>query len=398
MEVVTTNRSSAFGRTRQSRHPKSNGETSTSLKKKTPQRSFLTYNFEDLPIFNQLKYSDYNVSQKVEDGERILYIGNERINFTSNFDNLHNAVNAYCKVHNSLCPLIDEKHPFEMIRSLFSAVKRCCPDNNEIVVDYDTRSKEIVFIEYAKCNYPLYTCGFIPVKYIASMEQPYRQFFIEFISLMRSTMCIEFPEDHYDFAFILGLMGDDYVDAEYEESDDCQPFIDRYLHGDIHGLFNEIRNTPWQQLVLDCKEMTDRIVSLIYNAPSKELKELIQLAIDGIKLMADESINFYRHDLNQCEIDEFDNSDYYDDIFIIDRLFCICYGDEDNDPIVNRALDVMNDIACNYEQEELYDYKVITSDYDTPFLGNDFPNQWFDFLAKYNQARWKYEQTYEINE
>lgn len=394
MEVVTTNRSDTLGRTKQKRYIKSNGKTPKSSTQKTQQRSFLMHKFDELPIFNQSTFSDYRISLKDEGGELHLDIGNERIDFNKNFRNLYNAVCAYCNAHHSICPKIIKSHPFEMIKALYKAAKRCCPENNEIVINYDAVSKEIVFIEYAKSNYPQYTCGFIPVKYIETLDEPFRQFFIEFISLIRVTMAVEFPEDNYDFAFSLGMMDDYYL----EEDDEYKDFIERYLNGDIKHLFNEILNSHWQELVIDCMEMSDRITSLINNAPSNELKELLLIAIDGINLMAEESINNYRHDLNQCNLDEFDNVDYYDEIFTVDRLFCICYGDEENDPIVRSVIGIINDTACNYSQEELYDYRVITSDYDTPFFGNDFPDKWFDFLSKYNKARWNYEQTYEIDE
>ena len=78
-------------------------------------------------------------------------------------------------------------------------------------------------------------------------------------------------------------------------------------------------------------------------------------------------------------------------------MCAICYGDEDNDPIVNSVIDTLNNSGYDYYPEVLYDENLIKPNYDKPFIGSDFPNRWFEYMAKYNQARWNYEQTYEID-
>ena len=277
-------------------------------------------------------------------------------------------------------------------------MKSCCPADNEIIINYDYDSKELVFVEYARCDYPPYTCAFIPVKFIESMAQPYRTFFCEFVSLIRATMGMAFPEDNCDFAFSLGIIDDfDYVDKD-ERDDEYEKFALRYIKGDIKALFDEIESSSWQMLVETYRCNYDRICSLISNAPNKELAELVKVAFEGIELMADESIRYYRHSLNQCNLEVFNvEDDYYEDFLSIDRLCAICYGDEDNDPIVNSVIDILNNNGCDTYAEELYDEKLITPNYDKPFIGSDFPNKWFEYMAKYNQARWNYEQTYEID-
>lgn len=398
MEVVTANRSVTLGRAKQKRNASCDGKTSKSIAQKALQRSFLNQKFDELPIFNNLTFCEYGISLKNENGKSRLILGNESIDVKSNIDRLQQCANAYCKAHNSLCTEVPQGHPFEQIRHLYKAVKSCCPADNEIIINFDYDRNELVFVEYALCDYPQYTCAFVPVKFIEGMTPPYRTFFCKFVSLIRATMKITFPEDHYDFAFSLGIIDDfDYVDKD-ERDDEYEKFALRYIKGDIKSLFDEIESSSWQELVLAYQCNYDRISSLISNAPNKELAELVKVAFEGIELMADESICYYRHSLNQCNLEVFNvEDDYYEDKLSIDRLCAICYGDEDNDPIVSSVIDTLNNSGYDYYPEVLYDEKLITPDYDKPFIGSDFPNRWFEYMAKYNQARWNYEQTYEID-
>lgn len=398
MEVVTANRSLTLGRTKQKRNASYNGKTSKSIAQKTLQRSFLNHRFDELPIFNNLTFSEYSISLKNEDGRSRLILGDESIDFKSNIDRLQQCANSYCKAHGSFCTEVPQGHPFEQIQHLYRAMQSCCPASNEIIINFDYDRNELVFVEYALCDYPQYTCAFVPVKFIERMVPPYRTFFCEFVSLIRAKMGMAFPEDHYDFAFSLGIIDDfDYVDKD-EKDDEYEKFSLRYTKGDIKALLNEIESSSWQKLVEAYRCNYNRICSLISNAPNKELAELVKVAIDGIELMENESICYYRHSLNQCNLEVFNvDEDYYEENLSIDRLFAICYGDEDNDPIVNSVIDILNNSSYDYYKEALYDEKLITPNYNKPFIGSDFPNRWFEYMAKYNQARWNYEQTYEID-
>lgn len=389
MEAAKSNRSFTPGGTKPLQHHAYHGGAS---RKGSPeearQRSFLTTRFEDIPIFDVAPAMMSCLG--LEDGEHLI-LGGREINLPENLVTLRKSVEAYCNVHGGVVPAMNP-HPVKELQSLYQAVSKCCPDCNEIEINYFEETNELSFVELAYSPYPDYSCTFIPVRFVERMPPTYRQFFMEFLSLMRVTMQIPFPEDHFDFAYATGYFDDEYLEEAMKDDQEYADMVTSYREGNAKLLFDEIYNTPWQRLDNNSPELGKRLKALADEAPTPELEKLVDIAGDGISLFHNESINKYRFNQGYCSIPEFDNHDDQDETCGFDRIVGFCYGDEDTDPVTMRALDGLSNDAGNFCQEELYEPKLITPEYDKPFESANLPKRWFDWYIKFNEIRLKYEQ------
>lgn len=396
MEVVTANRTHTHGGAKPKSLSRGCGKAEENSAQETLQRSFLNYQFEPLPIFDVRPIIAEQVEYRIEDGEPQLLLANEKIEIASNIINLHKAAEAYCKVHGGAIPEERNTDPLRQLQSLYQAMIKCKPVNNEIGIDFDYNSRELKFYEYGWCDYPSGSLAFFTLSFLDYMEDPYRQFFKEVISLARITMQAPCPEEHFDLAYAVGYFDADYIDEMLADDPEYAQMVKSYQEGHINDLVMEVCKTPWH---LACSEdFDDRVEHLMQCTNDNALKEFVEVAAKGVKLMANEDIAKYRHNLHRCEIDEFDESECYEETLGIDRITALCYGDEDTDPVVRVAIDCLNNEGCNFSQEELYEMCEIDECYNKPLNVSDFLTSWFNWFEKYNHAKWKYEQTHANDE
>lgn len=394
MEAVKSNRSITSRRTEPVK-PNAclNRAFRKGITKEAQQRSFLNYRFDELPILDVAPLT--SICLGFEDGKH-LNLGNVEIDLVKNLTKLRKSAEAYCRTHNGSVS-VNTDNPIRELQKLYQAVRECCPLNNEIEINYFEETKELSFVELAYAPYPDSSVAFISVKFLDYLPAEYRQFFLELLSLIRVTLQVPFPEDHYDFAYTTGYFDDEYLEDVMTEDPEYAETVKSYRTGDAKRLFDEILNTPWQNLGSNPKITAERITTLEAKASSPELKELIVVAKHGIALLVNENINTYRYNLGYCSIPEFEDYEYQDELCGFDRVMAFCYGDENDDPVVMRTLDSLNNDAGNYIQEELYEPHLITSDYDKPFESSNFPQKWFDWYVEFYNARVKYEQAYKNN-
>ena len=331
----------------------------------------------------------------LEDGEHLI-LGSRDIDLPKNLITLRKSVEAYCKVHGGKVPA-KKMNPIKELQALYQAVSKCCPGRNEIEINYFEETNELAFVELAYAPYPDYCVTFVPVSFVDTLPPLYREFYLEFLSLMRITMQIPFPEDHFDFAYATGYFDDEYLEEEIKEDPEYADMVTSYREGNAKLLFDEIYRAPWQMLDGLSPEVEKRLKMLADEAPTPELRGLIDIAADGIELFFNESINKYRFNQGYCSIPEFDNQDCQDETCGFDRIVGFCFGDEDADPVTMRALDGLSNDAGNFCQEELFEPKLISPEYDKPFESANLPKKWFDWFIKFNERRMRYEQINKTN-
>lgn len=389
MEAAKSNRTLTPGGTKSLQHHAYHGRASRKgSPQETRQRSFLTTRFDDIPIFDVAPAMMNCLG--LEDGEHLI-LGGYEIDLPKNLSTLRKSVEAYCKVHGGKVPA-KNPHPIKELQALYQAVSKCCPEQNEIEINYFEETNELAFIELVYSPYPDYSVTFLPVKFVDTLPPSHRQFFLEFLSLMRVTMQIPFPEEHFDFAYATGYFDDEYLEEVMKEDQEYADMVTSYRDGDAKLLFDEIYNTPWQQLDSNGPELEQRLKSLADNAPSHELERLVEIASEGISLFFNENIRKYRFNKGYCSIPEFDDQECQDETCSYDRVVGFCYGDENEDPVTMRALDGLSNDAGNFCQEELYEPKLISPEYDKPAESSNLPQKWFEWFINFNERRLKYEQ------
>ncbi len=395
MEVAQTNRSFTAGRTksfqRNENHNRASRKSSSQI---AQQCSFLTTTFDDLPIFDIAPAMLNCLS--IEDGGHLI-VGGYDIDLTENLKTLRKCAESYCKVNNGILP---EPciNPIKELQMLYQAICKCCPSDSEIEINYVDERNELVFLELIPAPYPQCSLAFLSVKFVEYLPPLHRKFFVSLLSLIRVTIGIQFPEDHFDFAYVIGVFEDEMIEDDISEDSEYSDYVTSYREGQARLLFDEILRSPWHQLDTTTSELSEYLLELVNASTSPELTRLIEIAAEGLDIMHGDSIGNYRFNLSQCNIQEFDCvSDNFDETFGFDRLTAFCYGDEDDDPVTSRAVDCINDYAGNYIQEDLYEPHVITPEYDAPFKCSNFPDRWFKWYIKFNEARIKYEQAVTTN-
>lgn len=393
MEVVTANRSNTLGGAKPTSLPRSRRKTQAHSSQEPRQRSFLNHRFEALPIFDVKPIVAEHIAYRIEDGEPQLWLAKEKIAIVPNLINLRKSAEAYCKVHCGLVPAKLDEHPLRQLQQLYQAMLKCKPTNNEIGIDYDHKSHELTFLEYGWCEYPDCCLAFLTLAYLDRMKDPHRQFFKEVLSLARATMQTPCPEDHFDFAYAVGYFDIEYIEDLLNDDPEYAEMVKSYQNGHVNDLITEVCKTPWHNLFKG-ENLEERVKHLIQCTNDTALEEFIKVAYEGVVLMGKECIAEYRQNLNHCEINEFDSTDDCDEVLTIDRITGLCYDDEESDPVARVAIDTLNNDGCNYTQEELYEVCEITEHYDKPFQVSNFPKRWFEWFAKFNRAKWNYEQAH----
>lgn len=394
MAVVTANRKNFFGRAKSVTDNASARKKSKGSPKNSPQRTFLTHEFQSLPVFDVASKGKAYEWMEVKGGETSLSIADTLTSIEKWLPILKKEAEAYCKANGGTLLPIKGHTPLHQLKQLYDSVKMCCPEGHSVYIDYDTKNNRVVLIESAYVDYPQSTAFFIPVSFISSLDGEYRQFFIEFMSFLRATCCVSFPEDHMDFAYTLGLWSTDFIEDRVEDDSDYQNWVDSYLQGDGFEIFSEIAHASFERFEHPTEEDKAWMRQLWIDAPTLELKNLIYSAIDGANLMRGESFNTYRLAYNFGD-EMFGPSDDYDEFLSIERIMAFCYKDVEVDPVAEWALDCLSNEGCNYCQEELRDKKIITTDYNKPFVGSIFPSRWAKWYISFDEERMKYEQTNE---
>lgn len=224
-------------------------------------------------------------------------------------------------------------------------------------------------------KFPDYTLFYIPVCGIENMNEQLRTVFLRFLSFIRQTQKIDIPSDNRDFDYMVTEYGDEYEEDMEQEMRDMRK---RYDTGDIKLIMDDISNTK----IIE-SDLESELNKLLVEDTNHADEGLISVMIAGVRLLRQDCIFNYDYYPGSNEYDDYDG---HEGVIDFDRSFCFCWGDDDNDPVVQMVIEFYN-----MEQQELATYGptahvALTPNTNRLFEKSDFPTRfgvWYmDFYGE----------------
>ena len=224
-------------------------------------------------------------------------------------------------------------------------------------------------------KFPDYTLFYIPVCGIENMSEQLRTAFLHFLSFIHHTQKIDVPSDNRDFDFVVTEYGEEY---EEDIDKDLLEMRKRYGSGDIELIMEDISNTK----IIE-SDLESELNNLLVEDTDHADEGLISVMLTGVRLLRQDCIFNYDYYPGTNEYDEYNGRV---EVIDFDRGFCFCWGDDDNDPVVQMVIEFYN-----MEQQELETYGptafvALTPNTDCLFEKSDFPTRfgsWYmDFYGE----------------
>lgn len=355
------------------------------------QYSFLTQQIEEIPFFEVDKGGDDLFALASENGILQCYLThNVSVDINANLEYLRETAKKYSEVYGKAFAYAPCGNQLKDIASLTRIMQEVSPEGHLISIDYHPYEKRLVFLEYSTVEYEYYTIFALPVGFIHRLPKELRWTFIEFIAYIVKKEGMTMPDDHFDMSFALGLWDDDISDSEDE---DYIQWCNRYLHGYIHELLDAISNIPCQELYDNPSEFAKR-----YNAMADQ--ESVPLISHMFRLMSEYMTSFSQNsyinfETNHPDYSSLDTlSNYCNESVTFERLGFLVYGCCEDDPVADRAIDIVGCEAGNIGQEDLYQWRILTPDIDTTMAPENYPKRWAKWFERFVKTIIDYEQDY----
>lgn len=246
--------------------------------------------------------------------------------------------------------------------NLYHALRKILPET--LGINFDVWKGKISIILFDDdIKFPDYTLFYIPVCGIENMSEQLRTAYLHFLSFVRQTQKIDIPSENRDFEYIVSEYGE-----EFEEEEEWKNFTDmrkRYDSGDIGTIMADISKTE----IIEA-DLESQLNKLLAEDNTHGDEGLISIMLSGIRLLRQDCIFNYDY----CPDTDNYNS-YYTEMVDFNRGFCFCWGNENNDPVVNMVIEFYNN-----DQQELGTYGpatfiALTPDSDRLFERSDFPTR-----------------------
>lgn len=298
-----------------------------------------------------------------------------------NLDWLHKCTEKWAIIHGLEYTPKSGRNWEDNVRKMFTFIMSNIGGGRILNIDYVRKTGRIEFFESEECDFPSYSLFFMPIACLDYLEGPLRELMVLLFNRLISRQGFNVPEDHWDFGYGLGLLDNyDMTDEELEEtySEDYISFYKEYRKGGhIYQLFEEI--TSYNEDHKDSKEYVQSLIQNAINENGHDRCKLIDCIEKGLALIDENSLD--RFDYYPGESLEYElSNDSSEDRMLMQRLMCLCYGNEENDPIVDNAIQVLNSDASNYCEFLLYDVHRLTPEDTEAWTPSDFPyrfNEWY---------------------
>ena len=274
---------------------------------------------------------------------------------------LNDCVTTFAKVRNIAYKPINGGRFTKNLKYMFDFVKRNIPASRILNIDYNPHEKQLMFFESERLEFPNSEVFFMPIACLDFFDGSMRELLVRLFCNLVYSQGFEFPFDHWDFMYCLDLMDDQEAEDEYEGI-----YLDAYKDyregGHTFSLFKEIEDYKCEnndysdlnislQLVNKVKEVVDG---------NDRLNNLLLVSLEkGFRLMSEGRLDRYDYHPNISLMYSFDN-ECIGEQMLISRLCCLTCGTEDNDPIVESAIDILNSDAANYTEFIMYDAHPLT--------------------------------------
>lgn len=386
METNTTNRRYSVKGMRGSAQQRGLRTPRKGASQETQQRAFLNHRFEPLPI--RIAPMLCGMGRAVESGGKSLwkFDNGTEIDLSASREDLAGAAFAYALANGRHLEWESKGVALEDIRSLYSAVRGVCPKENEVNIDFDPTTGKLYFRESVNTDFPDDKCFWLPVGFLQHLDLEERELMGSFLKFTARNAGFCWPDEHMDFAYVLGYMGEE---EWFDDNCSCEEFKGykrSYRGGFIYDLLTEVKES-------DEQFYHEAFGVLAEESKIPELGDLLHCASEGYKLMEGNSIQYYRHNVNECNIIDFSDDEDYGEYNLLERLLCLCY--RTGDPIAEQALECINGDSWNVEMERLYTERVLTTNTDTPLVANEFPMRWARWFSEFVDKIESYEQVIE---
>lgn len=314
-----------------------------------------------------------------------LKLDHLKINYDENTAYLIETTKTFCR-NIGIEYAVAEKGTFlETVKALYTFLVEHLPPGHSLNIDYSQNLNMLVFIEYEECEFPTYSVFFTPVKCLDQYSGEDKEILLKFFAVLYKRTPLVFPEDHWDFSFATGecadLIEDDNYDKDYIE------LANSYRNGPIKSLFNEIYHECCNQKLEE--ELQNKINCYNYSK-GKLPPSLVNSIKEGLELLNLDFLNNYRYQNTNSCLSEF-TEDSQEDNLAIERLFCFCYSDGNDDQVTENALNFLNNDGGCYEQEVFTDFKVLSPEDKDVFVASDFPKLWSDWYETFFRQIQQYE-------
>lgn len=299
-------------------------------------------------------------------------------------DYLNDCVTTFAKVRNISYKPINGGGFTKNLKYMFDFVKRNIPASRILNIDYNTHDKRLMFFESERLEFPNSEVFFMPVACLDYFEGTMRELLVRLFCNLSYTQGFETPHDHWDFMYCLDMMDErDLDDDEYEDGYKAA-YNDYREGGHTYSLFKEIEAYRGEnedycdlnislQLVTKAKEEVDERDKL--NNPLLESLE------KGLRLMLEDSLDRYDYHPNISLSYGFDNESFGEQM-LISRLCCMTCGREDNDPIVEAAMNNLNADAGNYDEFVMYDVHPLLPTDTEIWQPTDYPHRFTEWYRE----------------
>lgn len=213
-------------------------------------------------------------------------------------------------------------------------------------------------------KFPDYTLFYIPVCGIENMSEQLRTVFLHFLSFIRQTQKIDIPCESMDFDYIVTEYGEEYEEDMEKEILEMRK---RYDTGDIKLIMEDISNTK----IIE-SDLESELNKLLVEDTDHVDEGLISVMLAGVRLLRQDCIFNYDYYPGSNEYDEHDGHEGVTDF---DRSFCFCWGNEENDPVVQMAIEFFNNDQQEMETYGPTAFTKLTPNTDCLFEKSDFPTR-----------------------
>lgn len=313
---------------------------------------------------------------------------------------LNDCVTTFAKVRNIAYNPINGGGFTKNLKYMFDFVKRNIPASRILNIDYNSHDKLLMFFESERLEFPNSEVFFMPIACLDYFEGTMRELLVRLFCNLSYTQGFETPQDHWDFMCCLDMMDErDLDDDEYDEGYKTA-YNDYREGGHTYSLFKEIEayrgnNDDFCNLKKSLQLVNKASEEL--DANDKFSTQLLQTIENGLVLMDECCLHTFDYHPEISLSYGFDN-EYYGEQMLIARLCCLTCGTEDNDPIVESAMNILNADAGNYADFVMYDVHPLLPTDTEVWEPSDYPHRFAEWYCEiYNliddyEPRFKSEQ------
>lgn len=341
--------------------------------------NFLTFNFEELPA--------YDIPTVTARCGKVDLPALER------------QAKDFLRIYGRKLEIVHTGNNYYDVIVLFNQLKENLPEVSGMeLVKSEDRQEFVAYKEISQEDFPVMEIFFLPVQIINNIDECLKDILLDFFAFLEWKSPFLTPKESVDMRYCLDLFDeDDAFCAEDIEGfgEDYRRQAERYIHGDINALFDEIVARKYSYAVneqilqktinkkIEVYKNTGKDIYFTPGGKQKQAKELFETIEQGITLLSED--NIFNYELKALRF-KFDDHTFFehvetDEIFDFDRQFLFCWGLEEDDGIIRNLMECINADAGNISGTILLNTARI-AETKSPIVFSDYPKRWYNWYIK----------------